>query len=188
MRQQVRGIAQEFHEFFLTDPGSMNPFEATLTVEYEAALNAGRARAVTHEAAILVDVQHDVLRRESEHCYRCLVLLHTLEANIGLVGAVARYTVIGDPAAELARQLLDPAIGEGDFPPPRRTRRHRPRRTGNWTVKNPGCTWRLFGRGVARRRRAVTANLVRRPNFPLPLPTPWKRQYPDSKRESAHSS
>src|SRR5262252_7690254 len=118
MRQQVRGIAQEFHEFFLTDPGSMNPFEATLTVEYEAALNAGRARAVTHEAAILVDVEHDVLGRESEHCYRCLVLLHTLEANIGLVGAVARYTVIGDPAAELARQLLDPAIGEGDFPPP----------------------------------------------------------------------
>src|SRR5215469_3066005 len=118
MRQQVRGIAQEFHESFLIDPRSMNPFQATFTVEYEAAFKAGRARAVTKEAAILVDVEHDVLGRESEQCYRRLVLPNTLEANIGLVGAVGRYTVIGDPAAELARQLLDPAIGEGDVVPP----------------------------------------------------------------------
>src|SRR6516165_10441266 len=118
MRQQVRGIAQEFHESFLIDPGSMNPFQAALTVEYETAFKASRARAVTKEAAILVDVEYDVLGRESEQCYRRLVLLNTLEANIGLVGAVTIYTVIGDPAAELARQLLDPAIGEGDVLPP----------------------------------------------------------------------
>src|SRR5262249_53523691 len=118
MRHKVRGIAQEFHESFLIDPGSMNPFEATLTVEYEAAFKASRAWAVTKEAAILVDVEYDVLGRESEQCYRRLVLPNTLEAKICLVGAVATYTVIGDPAAEPARQLLDPAIGEGDVAPP----------------------------------------------------------------------
>ncbi len=117
MRQQVRGIAQEFHESFFIDPGSMNPFEATLTVDYEAAFKPGRARAVTKEAAILVDVEHDVLGRETEQCYRSLVLPNTLEANICLVSAVARYAVIGDPAAKLARQLLDPTIGEGDAVP-----------------------------------------------------------------------
>jgi hypothetical protein len=55
MRQQVRGVAQEVQESFLIDPRPMNPFEATLTVEYEAALEPGRARAVAKEAAILVD-------------------------------------------------------------------------------------------------------------------------------------
>src|SRR6266566_3500424 len=70
------------------------------------------------EAAILVDVLHDVLRRDSEQCYRRLVLPKMQEANIGLVGAIAVYAVIGDPAAELARQLLDPAVGEGDVVPP----------------------------------------------------------------------
>src|SRR6266849_1057813 len=115
MRQQVRGGAHKIQESILIDARPMNPFKATFTVEYEAALEPGRARGVTKEAAILVDVEHDVLRKDSEQRYRRLVLPIMQEANIGLVGAVDVYAVIGDTAAELARQLLDPAVGEGDF-------------------------------------------------------------------------
>src|SRR6516162_1551285 len=94
VRQQARGVAQEVQKSFLIDARPMNPFEATFTVEYEAALEPGRARGVTKEAAILVDVEHNVLRKDSEQCYWRLVLPIMQETNIGLVGAVHFYTVI----------------------------------------------------------------------------------------------
>jgi len=101
MRQQVRGIAQEFHESFLIDPRSMNPFQAPFTVEHEAAFKAGRARAVTKEAAILVDVEHDVLGRESEQCCRLLVLpidspLRSSGAKVALYKRVINKTLDAD--------------------------------------------------------------------------------------------
>src|SRR5262249_60816930 len=106
------------NESFLIDPRPMSPFELTLTVQYEAAFEPGRARGVTEEAAILVDIEHDVLRKESEQRDRRLVLPIMQETNIGLVGAVDVYAVIGDTAAELARQLLDPAVGKRSIFPP----------------------------------------------------------------------
>ena len=93
-------------------------FQATFAVEYEAALEPGRARGVTKEAAILVDIEHDVLRKESEQRHRRLVLPNSQQANVGLVCAVHFHGIIGDTAAELARQLLDPAVGEGNIGPP----------------------------------------------------------------------
>src|SRR5262245_25527621 len=100
----------------------MNPFQATSRIEYEAALESDRAGAVTKKAAILVNILHDVLRRDSEQRYRRLVLCKIQKANVGLIGAVAGYAVIGDPAAEFARQLLDPAVGEGNTVSPHERR------------------------------------------------------------------
>src|SRR5215472_7753372 len=110
MRQQIRRVAQEVLESFLINPRPMDPFEPTV-IKHETAFESDRARTVAKKAAILVDILHDVLRRDSEQRYRCLVLCKIQETNIGLVGTVAGYAIIGDPAAKLARQLLDPAPG-----------------------------------------------------------------------------
>src|SRR5512139_2952053 len=96
----------------------MNPFETTFTVEDKAALDPHGARAEADEAAILVDVANNVLRKDPEQRDWRLVAHHAHEANIGLVCAVARYAIIGDTAAELARKLFYPAVGERDVVTP----------------------------------------------------------------------
>src|SRR5262249_7078819 len=148
VRQQIRRVAQEVHESFFIDARPMNPFEAAFTVEYEAALEPSRARGVTKEAAILVDIEHDVFRKDSQQRYWRLVLPIMQEANVGLVGAVHLYAVIGDTAAELARQLLDPTVGEGDsFAPDVRVAIGRGAR-----VLGLGKIWIVLGAGSVARR------------------------------------
>jgi len=131
------GIVQEVQESFLINARPMNPFQATFTVEHEAALEPGRARGVTKKAAILVDIEHDVLRKDSEQRYRRLILPNTQQANVGLVGTVHFHGIISDTAAELARQLLDPAVDEGNIgPPDKRIAIGRgARRLGLWKIR-----------------------------------------------------
>src|SRR5262249_53726552 len=118
VRQDAFGVAQEVQETDFIDPWSVNPFETTFSIEDKTALDPYRARAEADEAAILVDVPNQILRKDPEQRDWRLVLCHAHEAKKGLVGAVARYTVIGDTAAEFARKLFDPAVDERDVVTP----------------------------------------------------------------------
>src|SRR5262249_927657 len=112
VRHHFGRLAVEHYESLRVDLRPMNPFEASGTIENKSTLEKVGMRRIPDEAAILVDVANYVLGEDAEQRQWCFVQGFAGEANIGLVGTVTRDAVIGDPAAELSRKLLNPAIAE----------------------------------------------------------------------------